>query len=88
MGFGSSQQPETGIGVKKANIREMLSKEEFERRVMDIVHSKRDIAWWAENFFHIITLDQGLTKIKLYPKQKEMLQFIVENSRILTLASR
>ena len=48
----------------------------------------KDIVWWAENFFHIVTLDKGLTKIKLYPKQKELLEFIVGNRRIITLSAR
>ena len=48
----------------------------------------KDIVWWAENFFRIITLDKGLTTIKLYPKQKELLNFIVGNNRICLLSCR
>lgn len=88
MGAYKTQQPETGIGVKKPNQVEYISKNEWEARIQTIAKSKRDIAWWAEQFFHIITLDKGLTKIQLYPKQREMLQFIADNSRIITLASR
>ena len=88
MSFGNNTVPETGIGVKKANVREMLSKAEFERRVLDIVHSKRDIAWWAENFFYILKIGVGLEKITLYPKQREMLRFLADNNRIITLAAR
>ena len=88
MGVYKTQQPETGIGVKKPNQVEYISKNEWEARIQTIAKSKRDIGWWAEQFFHIITLDKGLTKIQLYPKQREMLQFIADNSRIITLASR
>lgn len=88
MGVYKTQQPETGIGVKKPNQVEYISKNEWEARIQTIAKSKRDIAWWAEQFFYIITLDKGLTKIQLYPKQREMLQFIADNSRIITLASR
>lgn len=79
---------ETGIGVKKPNQVEYIAKSEWEERIQSIAHAKRDIAWWAETFFHIVTLDKGLTKIKLYDKQRELLTFIADNTRILTLASR
>lgn len=83
-----NNQPETGIGVKKANQVEYISKDEWEARIKAIAKSKRDIAWWAEQFFHIISLDKGLIKIKLYQKQRELLQHITNNNRIITLASR
>ncbi len=83
-----NNQPETGIGVKKANQIEYISKDEWEARIKAIAQSKRDIVWWAEQFFHIITLDKGLTKIKLYDKQKGLLKHITDNNRIVTLASR
>lgn len=80
--------PETGIGIKRAGMLDSVPREELEARIKNIAQAKRDPAWWAENFFHIITLDKGLTKIKLYPKQKELLSFIADNTRVLTLASR
>lgn len=83
-----NNQPETGIGVKKANQVEYISKDEWEARIKAIARSKRDIIWWAEQFFHIISLDKGLTKIKLYDKQKGLLKHITDNNRIVTLASR
>lgn len=84
----NKNNPETGIGIKKPNQIEYISKDERDARIQSIAKSKRDIAWWAEKFFNIITLDKGLTKIELYQKQKEMLQFIAKNNRIITLASR
>lgn len=86
--MGFNKQPETGIGVKKANVVEQLSKDVFEERVKNIAHAMKDIVWWAENFFRIITLDKGLTTIKLYDRQKDLLKFITGNTRICTLASR
>lgn len=83
-----NKESETGIGVKKPFVKEMLSKEAFEQRIKDIAHAKRDIVWWAEKFFKIVTLDKGLTNIKLYDKQKELLQYMVDNTRVITLASR
>lgn len=88
MSFGNSGSPETGIGIKKPNQVEYISKEERDARIQNIARSKRDIVWWAKNFFYIITLDKGLTKISPYKKQEEMLKFITDNNRIITLASR
>ena len=62
-----NNQPETGIGVKKANQVEYISKDEWEARIKAIAHSKRDIAWWAEQFFHIISLDKGLNVLSKFP---------------------
>ena len=87
MGF-KQDVPETGIGVKKANVVEQVSKDVYKQRLQCLARSMKDIVWWAENFFRIITLDKGLTTIKLYPKQKELLQHIVDSTRICTLASR
>lgn len=87
MGF-KQDAPETGIGVKKANVVEQVSKDVYKQRLQCLARSMKDIVWWAENFFRIITLDKGLTTIKLYPKQKELLNFIVGNTRICVLSSR
>ena len=74
--------------IKKPGEIEKISDEEFERRVLNIAQSKRDICWWAENFFRIVSLNVGLTKIKLYQKQKELLYSLVNNDRNIVLASR
>lgn len=52
--------------LKKPNEVEHISREEFEFRVKSIAHAKRDIGWWAENFFRIVSLNTGLGTIKLY----------------------
>lgn len=87
MGF-KQDAPETGIGVKKANVVEQVSKDVYKQRLQCLARSMKDIVWWAENFFRIITLDKGLTTIKLYPKQKELLQHIVNNNRSAVLSAR
>lgn len=74
--------------VKRANERESISREEFEKRIKIFAKSKRDISWWAENFFRIVTTSNGLQTIKLYQKQKELLQHLVDNDRNIVLASR
>ena len=67
---------------------EYISKEEFEKRLQIIKRCKEDIIWWAENYFRIVNMSTGLEIIKLYPKQKELLRFLLENDRVVTLASR
>lgn len=75
--------------IKKSTEKlEYISKEEFEKRIEIIKRSKDDIIWWAENFFRIVNMSTGLEVIKLYPKQKELLNFLIKNDRIVTLASR
>ena len=87
MGF-NDQLPTTGVGIKKPNFIEHISDEEFQYRIKSIAHAKRDIAWWAENFFHIVTLDKGLQKIKLYEKQKELLKHMLDNDKSIILSAR
>ena len=75
--------------IKKPNEPlEYSSREEFEQMIKDIAHAKRDIVWWAENFFRIVSLNTGLGIIKLYQRQKEMLYHLVKHDRSIVLASR
>jgi len=57
-----------------------------------MIRSREDILWWAENFFHIISLDKGKIKIPLYHFQKKLLKCFCEvpdNKRhVIVLASR
>ena len=66
-------QDEELANVKKPNLVEHVTREEFELRVKEIARCKRDICYFAEKYFKIINLDKGLMTIKLYPKQKELL---------------
>lgn len=74
--------------IKKPNDVEYITKEEYQRRVQEIAKCKRSIQYFAEKYFKIINLDQGLTTIKLYPKQKELLQFLCDEDRGVILAAR
>lgn len=74
--------------IKKVGQNDRISKEEFERRIVEIAKCKRDICYFAQNYFRIITLDTGLSIIKLYPKQEELLRFFVNEKRCICLASR
>ena len=74
--------------IKKPGEVETVSREEFEKRIKLIARCKRDINFWAENFFRIISLDAGLQVIKLYDKQKELLKALVDNDRTIVLSAR
>lgn len=74
--------------IKKPGAIEYISNEEFEHRIKQIAKAKRDICWWAENFFRIVSLDQGLINIKLYDRQRDLLNHIVNNDKSIVLASR
>jgi hypothetical protein len=74
--------------IKKPGQVEYISKEEYQERVREIIKCKRDIKYFAENYFKIINLDKGLMTIKLYEKQKELLDFFVNERRCIVLASR
>jgi len=50
--------------------------------------AKRNILYFAENFFHIVNLDTGKETIKLYPAQKTALRAMRDNRYYILLASR
>lgn len=74
--------------IKKVGEIDNISREEFEYRINEIAKCKRSIVYFAEKYFRIISLDKGLHIIKLYQKQKDLLNFFVDENRCLTLASR
>lgn len=49
---------------------------------------KNDIVYFAENFFYIVSIDEGKQKIHLYEAQKRMLLNMVNNRFSVNLASR
>lgn len=68
-----------GAGHKVAYTIEHL--EEFER-------CKKDIFYFAENYYYILDLDEGQKKIKLRDYQKEMLKSFVKNRHTIVNATR
>ena len=64
---------------------------EFEwtpQMVNDLKKCKRNILFFAENFFYIVNLDRGKEKIKLFPCQKRVLRGLRDNRFVTLLASR
>lgn len=74
--------------IKRPNEIDHCSREEFERRIKEIAKCKRDIIHFAENYFRVINLDKGLHVIKLYDVQKEFLQFLVDNNKVICVSGR
>lgn len=74
--------------VKKPGEKEQISREEFEWRIKEIAKCKRDIVYFAENYYRIINLDKGLHVIKLYDVQKDLLRFMVDNNRVIVVSGR
>ena len=56
--------------------------------VLDLQKCKEDIIYFAENFFYIVTLDNGKQKIKLYEAQKRALLSLVNNRFTALMQSR
>ena len=46
--------------IKKPGEIEKISDAEFQRRVIEIAKCKRDIVYFAENYYRVINLDKGL----------------------------
>lgn len=56
--------------------------------IADIEKCKRNILYFAENFFYITNLDEGKIKIKLHLFQKRILRSLRDNRFVVLLSSR
>jgi len=56
--------------------------------VQDIARCRKNILYFAENFFFITNLDEGKMKIKLHSYQKRILRSLRDNRFVCLLASR
>lgn len=74
--------------IKKPGEIEDISRDEFEFRIKEIAKCKRDIVYFAENYFRVINLDKGLHIIKLYDVQKDFLRFLVDNNKVICCSGR
>lgn len=74
--------------IKKPGEVEQVTKDEFERRIREIAKCKRDIVYFAENYYRVISLDKGLHIIKLYDVQKDFLRFLVDNNKVICCSGR
>jgi hypothetical protein len=56
--------------------------------VKDIEKCKKNILYFAENFFYIVNLDRGKEQIQLYNYQRKILRSLRDNRFCILLASR
>jgi len=56
--------------------------------VADLVKCKKNILYFAENFFYIVNLERGREKIKLHNYQKRILRSLRDNRFVVFLSSR
>lgn len=56
--------------------------------VKDIDKCRKNILYFAENFFYIVNLDQGRMKIKLHNYQRKILRALRDNRFVILLSSR
>lgn len=83
-----AQNNALGTIKKPGGKTEQISKEEYDYRVQELVKCKRDIVYFAEKYYKIINLDRGLETIKLYDVQKDALNAIKDNKRLIILSGR
>ena len=56
--------------------------------IADLVKCKKNILYFAENFFYIVNLDRGKERIKLHNYQKRILRSLRDNRFVVMLSSR
>ncbi len=56
--------------------------------VLNLAKCKEDLFHFAENYFYIVTLDEGKQVIELYPAQRRVMRSLVKHRRVCLLASR
>ncbi len=74
--------------IKKIAENEIITKEEYAFRLNEIAKCKRDIIYFANTYFKILTMDKGIVQIKLYKKQEELLKFFKDENRCIVLSAR
>jgi hypothetical protein len=70
--------------LKRINMQMNLTEEQ----VREYVKCSQDPTYFIENYVKIITLDKGFVQIELYPFQKEVVNDINENRRVIVKAGR
>lgn len=74
--------------IKKPGKIEYISKDEYYKRVQEIVKCKKDIVYFAENYYRVVHPAKGLHIIKLYDVQKDFLRFLTENNKVICCSGR
>ena len=75
--------------LKNPQLPSRLTKIKYEPwMAAEIKKCVEDPIYFAENYFYIVSLDEGRIKIPLYEIQKKILKMMVENNRVAVVSSR
>lgn len=88
MGFSEKDFLRGNPKIKAADSSEFVPGTTLVERLEEMQRIIEDPIYFAEKYFYINTLDFGKQLIKLYPKQKEMIQAMCNNQRVICLAVR
>ena len=71
------------------NLKPVGYKHDFTKeQIEEYLKCKDDVVYFIENYCHIITLDQGLQKFKLYDCQKRKVDFIMGERKAILMEGR
>lgn len=79
---------EKNVASFSKNAGEYVTKEEYEFRMREIAKCKRDIEYFANNYYKLINLDTGLTQMKMYGVQRGLLKHFTENNLAIVCSAR
>jgi len=75
---------ENNKNLKKADVQLPYSAE----HIKEFIKCKEDVFYFAEKYYHIKSLDEGILKIKLRDYQKQMLASFVDHRNSVVNATR
>jgi hypothetical protein len=59
-----------------------------QEEIQEILACQRDPVYFIENYCHIVSLDKGLVKFKLYDCQKKKVEVILNNRKVVLMEGR
>jgi hypothetical protein len=65
-----------------------VTPDDFKKYAAEIIRCANDIDYFANTYYTIISLKDGKTVIHTYPRQTELIQTMVDENRLIVLASR
>ncbi len=65
--------------LKKRGVKEKFT----EHQIKEIIRCKKDPIYFIENYIHIVNLDEGLIKFKMYKFQKRLVRMLHKKKRII-----
>ena len=75
-------------GLKLADDPTPITEEEARYRAEEMIRCKNDINYFVEKYYTIINERGDKVIIKMYPKQRELLNKIKDHNRVVVLAAR